>query len=128
MQIGIAHRLQCNPDSSSFLLSQSINFVMTSCEGLHEKSVPSVTATFSISNPFSRAAWHNTFSYDSRVSVVASTDLWTFSTMNSDWAVVSNGYLFELPKNFWKIEITWMNSKCIAIVHTTEVTVFTINK
>ena len=56
MQIGIAHRLQYNPDSSSFLLSQSINFVMTSCEGLHEKSVPSVTATFSISNPFSRAA------------------------------------------------------------------------
>ena len=45
-------RTCCNPDSSSFLLSQSINFVMTSCAGLHEKSVPSVAATFSISYPF----------------------------------------------------------------------------
>ena len=54
MQIGIAHMLQ--PRNSSFLLSQSINFVMTSCAGLHEKSVPSVAATFSISYPCSRAA------------------------------------------------------------------------
>ena len=100
MQIGIAHRLQCNPDSSSFLLSQSINFVMTSCAGLHEKSIPFVAATCSISYPCSRAAWHTTFSYDSRVSVIASADLWSFSTMNRDWAVASNGDLFEFPKNF----------------------------
>ena len=95
MQIGIAHRLQCNPDSSSFLLSQSINFVMTSCVGLHEKSVLSVAATFSISYP-----WHTTFSYNSRVIVIVSVDLWSFSTMNRDWAVASNGDLFEFPKNF----------------------------
>ena len=36
----------CNPDSSSFLLSLSINFVITSCAGLHEKSVSSVAAHF----------------------------------------------------------------------------------
>ena len=72
MQIGIARMF--NPDSSSFLLSQPINFVTTSCSGLHEKSVPSVAATFSISYPCSRAAWHTTFSYDFRVSVIASAD------------------------------------------------------
>ena len=125
MQIGIAHMLY--PHNSSFLLSQSINFVMTSCTGLHEKSAPSVAATFLISYPCSRAAWHTTFLYDSRISVIAFADLWSFSTMN-DWAVASNGDLFELPKNFWKIEITWVNGKYIAIEHITEVTVFTINK
>ena len=117
-----------NPDSSSLLLSQSSNFVMTSCTGLHEKSVPSVAPTFSISYPYSRAAWHTTFSYNSRVSVVTSADLWSFSTMNSDWGVASNGNLFKFSKKFWKIEITWTNGKYVAIEHTTEVTVFTINK
>ena len=87
-----------NPYSSSFLFSQSINFVMTSYAGLHEKSVTSVTATFSISYPCSRGTWHTTFSYDSCVSVIVSVDLWSFSNMNSDWAVASNGDLFEFPK------------------------------
>ena len=87
-----------NPDSSSFLLPQSTNFVMTSCAGLHEKSVPSVAATFSISYPCSRAVWHTTFSQDSRVSVVASADLWSLSTMNRDWAEASNADLLEFPK------------------------------
>ena len=73
---------------------------MTSCPGLHEKSVPSVAATFSVSYPSSRAAWHTIFSYDSCVSVIASANLWSFSTMNRDWAVASNGDLFEFPKNF----------------------------
>ena len=73
---------------------------MTSCAGLHEKSVLSVAATFSISYPCSRAARHTTFSYDSRVSVITSADLWSFSTMNRDWAVASNRYLFEFPKYF----------------------------
>ena len=75
---------------------------MTSCAGLHEKSVPSVAATFSISYPCSRAAWHTTFSCDSRVSVIASADLWPFTSMNRDWPVVSNGDLFEFPKIFEK--------------------------
>ena len=48
---------------------------MTSCAGLHEKSVPSVAATFSISYPCSRAACHTTFSYDYRVNIIASADL-----------------------------------------------------
>ena len=121
-------RTWCNPDSSSFLLSQSINFVVTSCAGLHEKSVSSVAATFSISYPCSRAALRTTFSYHSRVSAIVSADLWSFSTMISDWAVASSCDLFEFSKNVWKIEITWMNSKYIAIEHTTEVAVFIINK
>ena len=45
---------------------------MASCIGLLEKSVPFVAATFSISYPSSRAAWNTTYSYDSRVSVIAS--------------------------------------------------------
>ena len=73
---------------------------MTCCAGLHKKSVPSVAATFSISYPCSRAAWNTTFSYNYCVSVIASADLWSFSTMNRDWAVASNGDLFEFPKNF----------------------------
>ena len=72
---------------------------MTSCAGLHEKSVPSVAATFSISYPCSRVAWHTVFSYNSHVSVTASADLWSFSTMNRDWAVASKGDSFEFPKN-----------------------------
>ena len=78
---------------------------MTSYAGLHEKSVTSVTATFSISYPCSRAAWHTTSSYDFRVSVIATADLWSFSTINRDWAVASNGDLFEFPKIFdkWKL-------------------------
>ena len=48
---------------------------MTSRPGLHEKSVPSVAGTFPFSYPCSRAACHTTFSYESRVSVIPSTDL-----------------------------------------------------
>ena len=121
-------RTCCNLNNSSFLLSQSTNFVMTNCVGLHEKSVPSVAKTFSVSYPCSRAAWRTTFSYNRRVIVIASTDLWSFRTMNSDWAVASSGDLFELPKHFWKIEITWLNCKYMAAEHTAEVTVFTVNK
>ena len=73
---------------------------MTSCEGLHEKSVPSVAATFSVSCPCSIGAWHTTFSYDSRVSVIVSADLYSFSAVNRDSTVASNYDLFEFIKKF----------------------------
>ena len=48
--------------------------------------------------------------------------------MNSDWAVASSGDLFEFPKKFFKNR-NYLNERQIyCIEHTTEVTVFTINK
>ena len=120
-------RTCCNPDSSYSLFSLSINFVITCCTGFHEKSVPSAAATFLMSYPCSKAAWHTTFSYDSRARVIASADLWSLRSMNSDWTKVSSNNLLEFPKKFWKVEITWMNYKNTAIKHITEDTVFTIN-
>ena len=120
-------RTCCNPDSSSSLFSLSINFVITCYAGFHKKSVPSVAATFLMSYPCSKSAWHTTFSYDSRARVIDSADLWSVRTMNSDWTKVSSNNLLEFPKKFWKVEITWMNYENTAIKHITEDTVFTIN-
>ena len=48
--------------------------------------------------------------------------------MNSDWAVASSDDLFEFPKNFLKNR-NYLNERQIhCLEHTTEVTVFTINK
>ena len=87
MQIGIAHMLQ---PRKQFLFTFTIyKFCDDKLRRFTRKICSLCCSNIFNFIPCSRAAWYTTFSYGSRVSVIAFADLFSCSTMNRDWAVAS---------------------------------------